>query len=249
VSDQRTAGPGATDFRERLYAKYVSGHQGVLDASRRNPTFTRDVIRRMPSDRAARVLEVGCGQGDLIALLRASGWTDVKGIDISEEQVQTARQRGVDNVVQADLFEFAEGHQGLHDVVIAMDVVEHFDRSQTLALFHALRLLLTPGGCLIIQTPNGASPFSGRIFWSDVTHGMQFTSRSLDQVCSAVGFATVTSFPQRPAVHGIVSAMRACIWRVVEGFLWLATAAETSQTRHLVLTQNLVAVARAPRGD
>lgn len=235
-----------TSYRQQLYARYVSDHQGVLDASRRYPTLERDVIGRLPLNKSARILDVGCGQGDLIALMRRHGWTNVRGIDISEEQVDTARRLGVPDVMQGDIYEYGPTHSANYDVVLAMDFVEHFDRGEALALFQALREMLAPGGCLIMQMPNGASPFSGRIFWSDVTHGMQYTDRSLSQLCAAAGFASVRSYPSRPAVHGFVSAMRAIIWRFVEGFLWLATAAETSRTRGLVLTQNLVAVARSP---
>lgn len=234
-------------FRERLYESYVSGHQGVLDASRRFPTMKRDVLARLPPDRSVRILDVGCGQGDLIGLIGAHGWNNVTGIDLSAEQVRTAQERGVGNVLQADLFEYEQANRAGYDVVLAMDLVEHFERSQTVDLFSALRGLLAPGGILIMQTPNGASPFSGRLFWSDITHGIQYTTRSLDQVCSAAGFAGVRAYGQRPAVHGFVSGIRAMIWRAIEAFLWIATVAETGQTRGLVLTQNLLAVASAPK--
>jgi 2-polyprenyl-3-methyl-5-hydroxy-6-metoxy-1,4-benzoquinol methylase len=233
-------------FREALYRRYVSGHQGILDASRRDPTLTRDVIARLPADRAASILDIGCGQGDMVALVRSYGWTEVVGVDISEEQVSAAAARGVPGVVHGDLFEHARVHPGTYDVVLAVDVVEHFDRDQALGVFESLRAMLKPGGCVIIQTPNGASPFSGRIFWSDVTHGMQYTNRSLAQICDAAGFAEVRSFPQRPAVHGFTSLVRAVVWRAIESTIWLAAAAETGRTRQHVLTQNLVAVARNP---
>jgi hypothetical protein len=87
--------------------------------------------------------------------------------------------------------------------------------------------MLAPGGSLILQTPNGASPFSGQIFWSDVTHGMQYTNRSLRQICAATGFLSVESFPTRPAIHGAASLLRAGLWGCVESILWLAAAAET----------------------
>jgi 2-polyprenyl-3-methyl-5-hydroxy-6-metoxy-1,4-benzoquinol methylase len=234
-------------FREPFYQRYVSGHQGVLDATRRHPTLKRDVIAHLPPDRLAAILDVGCGQGDLVQLIREHGWTNVVGVDTSAEQIEAARGRGVTGVAQADLFDYASSHLGKYDAVLAIDVVEHFDRSEVLHVFQTLHALLAPGGCLIIQAPNGASPFSGRIFWSDITHGMQYTSRSLRQICMAAGFDSVESSPQRPAVHGPISALRWVAWRMVEAFLVFATAAETGRTGRLVLTQNIVAVARRSR--
>ncbi len=231
-------------FRDRLYTSYVSQHQGVLESSGRFPTFERDVIARLPPAPSTRILDVGCGHGDLISLIRRHGWTEVSGIDISQEQVKMAARLGVTGVTCADIYEHAATHGHSYDVVLAMDVVEHFDRSEALKLFEALRSMLAPGGCLILQTPNGASPFSGQIFWSDVTHGMQYTNRSLRQICAATGFRSVESFPTRPAIHGAASLLRAGLWRCVESMLWLATAAETGNMRDLIFTRNLIAIAK-----
>lgn len=231
-------------FRDSLYDTYVSGHQGILDAARRYPTLHRDVLRRLPDQRSARVLDVGCGSGDLIALLRRSGWTDVSGIDVSREQVRLAVDRGVTGVRRADVHEYAATHPAEYEVILAIDVIEHFDRADVVQLFQGLRRMLTPDGLLILQVPNGASPFSGRVFWSDITHGMQYTHRSLRQVCAASGFSSVTSYASRPAVHGPKSASRAAAWRCVEACLWIASASETGQARGHIFTQNLVAVAR-----
>lgn len=233
----------STPFRQRYYERYVSQHQGTLEPARRYPVLKRDVVARLPSDRSARILDAGCGQGDLIALTQGLGWTNVTGVDTSAEQVDVARARGIAGVVQGDIFHFATAHPGEFDVVLAMDLLEHFDREDALKAFSSVRRMLAPGGYLILQVPNGMSPFSGRIYWSDITHGMQYTPVSLAQVCSAAGFDSVACFPVRPAVHGPISALRASVWRVIESFLWLAIAAETGQHRDLVLTQNLVAVA------
>jgi 2-polyprenyl-3-methyl-5-hydroxy-6-metoxy-1,4-benzoquinol methylase len=241
------ATPVTGTFRSQLYEKYVSEHQGVLDGARRYPTLKRDIVDRLyPASHASCILDVGCGQGDLIALLREHGWSNVRGIDISEEQVATAARLGVADVDCADVYEHAATHPHSYDVVLAVDVVEHFDRSDALQLFHALLSMLVPGGRLIMQTPNGASPFSGRIFWSDVTHGVQYTDRSLRQICGAAGFRSVDAFPTRPAVHGMTSLLRSLIWRAFESVLWLAAAAETGNTRGLIFTQNLIAVATSP---
>lgn len=202
------------------------------------------MIARLPAMKTVRILDMGCGQGDLVSLIRHRGWSDVTGVDISQEQVATARRLGVSGVLHADLHQYALDHKSEYDVVLAVDFVEHFDRADALDVFKALRGMLNSGGRLIMQMPNGASPFSGRIFWSDVTHGMQYTDRSLAQICKAAGFRSVTVFPQRPAIHGLTSFIRAMIWRGIESCIWLATATETSRVRGHVLTQNLVAVAQ-----
>lgn len=233
------------DPRARLYARYVTTHLDGGGTGAPEISLTRQVLPLLPAERASRILEVGCGSGALVGLLGRLGYHDVRGIDTSEEQVQLAHQRGLTQVQQADLREFLDSEDAVarFDVIVALDVLEHFTVVEILAVMDLIAGALRPGGRLIARTPNGASPFSGRYRYGDLTHGMAFTTSSLRQLLRTTGFRRWRFLPVSPEPHGPVSALRLAVWTVIAGAMKLALAAETGQLRGHIVTQNVMVCA------
>jgi 2-polyprenyl-3-methyl-5-hydroxy-6-metoxy-1,4-benzoquinol methylase len=50
-----------------------------------------------------KILDIGCGNGSLLAAAKEKGYTNVTGIDISPEQVEIANKLGVAEVRQGNL--------------------------------------------------------------------------------------------------------------------------------------------------
>lgn len=240
--------PTAEDFRARLYGSYVSGFKGTPDLRRADPDLTRHVVSRLPAQRDARILDLGCGPGHLVALMERNGYTHVLGIDASSEQVDQATAAGLSNVHQADAVEFLES-QPPFDAIVAVDVLEHFDQPGVLQMLDAIAAALRPGGRLIMRSPNAASPFFGRYRYGDFTHGTAFTATSVHQVLGATGFDQIEVFPTDPVPHGFLSLARSILWKGVASMLRVLLAIETGEVRGHVLTQNLVAVGRRAGAD
>jgi SAM-dependent methyltransferase len=238
-----STGNADAEFRERLYGSYVSGFTGTPERSGAAPDLRHHVISRLPADREARVLDLGCGSGQLVALLHREGYGRVVGIDASSEQVAEARANGLTGVRQADAFDFLESGE-VFDAIIAIDVLEHFDQPGVLRLLDAIAGALHPGGRLIFRSPNAGSPFFGRYRYGDLTHGTAFTASSVNQVLSATGFTDVEVFPTEPVPHGVVSFARLVLWKLITLVLSGYLAIESGEPRGHILTQNLVAVAR-----
>ncbi|RNC67637.1 MAG: class I SAM-dependent methyltransferase [Desulfuromonadales bacterium] len=105
-----------------------------------------DFLARVPG---RRVLEVGCGAGDLLRTLAERGYTG-EGIDLSAEAVVTARQ-------MVDPSRFRVGQRDIDDVeetfgvVIASEVLEHC--LDDVAFLRRLRRRTVPGGQLILTVP------------------------------------------------------------------------------------------------
>ena len=89
------------------------------------------------------------------------------------------------------------------DIIFLRDVLEHFcikDATKLLKLCHDN---LNSGGCVIIQVPNGMSPYMGSIYFSDITHKHAYTTNSLHQICSISGFSSFKSYPWRVPIHSV----------------------------------------------
>ncbi|MAE72256.1 MAG: hypothetical protein CME06_17535 [Gemmatimonadetes bacterium] len=96
-----------------------------------------------------RILEIGCGRGELAAMIREAGFRGYRGIDISASAVDVARGRMPDwrsRFSTGSAYDPADlGEE--YDVAIAVEVLEHLDD---------LRLLrqLRPGSWIIASVPN-----------------------------------------------------------------------------------------------
>jgi cyclopropane fatty-acyl-phospholipid synthase-like methyltransferase len=95
----------------------------------------------------ARVLDLGCGNGQKIARI-ADGF-DITGVDISEEQLRLARAELPDaKFVHADLAEL-DFPAGSFDAVTAFYSISHVPREEHAALFGKVASWLTPGGLFL----------------------------------------------------------------------------------------------------
>lgn len=233
-------------LRARLYESYATTHAGFDGAQATAFIYRRDIRPALPADMSQPVLDIGCGQGGLVSLLRIDGF-DAHGIDISPEQVAQAHVRGVPSVIQGDYHDFLAEHAGGLGAVIATDVLEHQQKDEVLATLDAVLKALRPGGLLIARVPNAVSPFGGRIRHGDFTHESSYTPTSVTQLCMAIGFADLRITECPPVVHGVTSLMRALVWKGFSGFFKLALAAETGVVRGNVVTQNMTFVASSPR--
>jgi 2-polyprenyl-3-methyl-5-hydroxy-6-metoxy-1,4-benzoquinol methylase len=230
-------------LRSRLYESYSSTHAGRGNATASALIYRRDIRPYLPANATGRrVLDIGCGQGELVRLLSADRF-DARGVDISPEQVAIARTSGLGQVEQGDFHDYLAASPGSWDAVIATDVLEHMGRSELLSTFDDIHAGLRPGGMFLARVPNAVSPTGGHVMYSDVTHETWFTRRSVAQLAAVAGFATVRTLACPPPAHGVTSAVRALVWTAVSGLVKLALAAETGQLRGHIVTQNLTFVA------
>lgn len=239
--------------RDRLYARYISAHQHDAPTRRRDaPRKTaeawiqRYVVRRLPPSLDAQILDAGCGAGEVVEFLRATGYRHVRGVDVSKEQVARAHERGIEGIELGDLRDHLRSNEATYDVIAALDVLEHFEPAEVLTVLDLVAAALRPEGMFLASVPNGCSPFMGRYRYGDFTHGTAFTDRSLSQLLRTVGMREMCFLPVNPVPHGTLSSMRFAIWQVIAALLKFSLAVETGVVRGHLVTQNIVVVARCP---
>jgi SAM-dependent methyltransferase len=116
--------------------------------------YYHDTVHRIIESVAlpgTRVLDVGCGLGDLVARLDAMGCRSV-GIDVSPRTIERAKARHPGADVRVVDIERDALPEGPFDVVVFADVVGHVDDVQR--TFERVHRLLAPGGRVIVTYYN-----------------------------------------------------------------------------------------------
>jgi 2-polyprenyl-3-methyl-5-hydroxy-6-metoxy-1,4-benzoquinol methylase len=233
-----------------LYRRYRTTH---LDHAKPTPSVERfrltlPTLKKrygslLPADRQASILEIGCGNGHFLWFLKELGYRNVRGVDLSPEQVETAQLLGITEASVGDLHEELNRTGQALDLIVARDVLEHFSAEAAIQTLEACRRALRPHGAVLIHLPNGGSPFFGRVRYGDLTHETCYTTRSLAQLFRIAGFERYLSMEDVIAVTDAKSLFRLCAWKVTRLAYRFALFSELGRSEEQVLTQNLIAVA------
>ena len=141
-----------------------------------------------------RVLDVGCGRGIMLALLKRAGW-EVVGTQVSKNAAAYARDTLGIEVIEGDLHA-AQFPSGSFNVVTLYQVLEHLPNPS--AYLNEIHRLLKPGGWFILDVPN-AGGFEARHFgcawlgWDPPRHLYHFTPEVLTAAAERRGFRVVTT--------------------------------------------------------
>ncbi|HEY3875100.1 MAG TPA: class I SAM-dependent methyltransferase [Candidatus Kapabacteria bacterium] len=250
-------------YRTVLYDKYVSAFKSEnasLSESELSHYFEWCDARYYPHlesvPKSAAILELGCGHGRMLAYLRQKGFTNVSGIDLSEEQIALARKNNLD-AETADVFEFlnktsaALSRRGSiahdagngYDCIIAIDFVEHFTREELFRLFEGMHGAMNPNGMILVQTVNGEGLFPHQIAHGDLTHETILSPGSMSQLLRAIGFRNPAFFECAPLVKGLSGILRTIAWRAIRFSANLIRKIEAGKTQS-VWTENFITVAK-----
>jgi SAM-dependent methyltransferase len=183
------AAPGRAAFAPALDAYKYVGFEDQFRGSR------EVILQRLESylpyfEKAADVLDVGCGRGEFLELLKARG-VGARGLDLNHEMVEVCRARGLD-VAEADVVSYLEG---LPDAslggLFAAQVVEHLQPEYLLRFLELAHHKLRPGAPIVLETLNPAcwvAFFDS--FIRDITHVWPLHPDTLRYLVLASGFTT-----------------------------------------------------------
>ena len=130
------------NYRDRIYVNYASNFQDAGE------TFDEHASQRwgmsygyylrgwLPVSKDANIAEVACGGGRLLNFFKRKGYDRLWGVDLSPQQVKLARQV-VPNVTEGDAIQFLESHPREFDLIVGLDIIEHFHKPEVLRFLDA----------------------------------------------------------------------------------------------------------------
>ena len=141
-----------------------------------------DLIRRkIPLSPGARILEIGCGTGHNLMMLKRFGSVD--GIEIDPAARAIASSRLGHQVKDAPLPALTGIETRAYDLVALLDVLEHVEEDREALASIAERL--KPGGKILITVP--AHPWMWSAHDEVNHHKRRYTRKSLVEVIEAAG--------------------------------------------------------------
>jgi SAM-dependent methyltransferase len=169
-----------------VYALFEERFRGSPEEIARGQRFYLEFLRDLPGP----VLDVGCGRGEFLGLLRAAG-LEASGIESNPVSVEACRQAG-HAVDSGDAFALlARRPSGQLGAVVAFQVVEHWPPEAIFRFLQEARRVLAPGGVLIAETINADSLSALRAFWLDPTHVRPVPAEGLRFLAEAAGWTDV----------------------------------------------------------
>ncbi|MGD9696632.1 MAG: class I SAM-dependent methyltransferase [Thermoleophilia bacterium] len=167
------------------YLAFEARFRGSEETVRARQEIYRDLL----ADRR-RVVDIGCGRGELVGLLGEAG-VSAYGVEMNEDFIEMGRAKGLE-IVRGDVLGHLDSlEQGAVDAVVMSHVVEHLAPSVVSRAVSAIHDKLPDGGLLVMETPNPESLIAGSVnFHRDPTHLRPVHPETLAFICESAGFAT-----------------------------------------------------------
>jgi len=197
----------AFDFSERDF--------GIVHKIRSRLEAKRLLEYCGPLPEGARILDVGCGDGFHLSLLREYGnktWV-LEGIDLDKRAIDAAKRLELN--VHFGSVETLGLEQNSYDLIYTLQTVEHVERPDE--VLSAIHRLLKPGGRLVIVTDNTDSIDFGlfkQSYWGGYhfpRHLNLFNKASLTRLAEKVGFTVAKLTTQVSPVNWVYSIHNALV--------------------------------------
>jgi SAM-dependent methyltransferase len=183
------AAPATSSSVETLSHKYVGFEDAFRGSSADIQARLRDYVPTFAG--GSDVLDIGCGRGEFLALLRDGG-ISARGIDLNDAMVAVCREKGFD-ATKADALSYLRGvPTGSLGGLFAAQVVEHLEPAYLTRLLEAAFEALRPGAPIVLETINPACWFAFfESYVRDITHVRPLHPDTLKFLLIASGFQQI----------------------------------------------------------
>ncbi len=230
------------NWRKQLYENYSTyKNKQNINTKKDCSYFKKTLLNHLPEDKNISIIDLAAGHGGLLYCLKKTGYNNIKGVDISKEEVKIAKENNIE-VIENDIIKFLRETDEQFDVIFMMDILEHFNRQEFFDVLNFVYKKLNKNGKLIAQVPNASGIFGMRIRYGDITHETCFTHNSIIQSMGAIGFKKTNIFEVQPIKKGLKGFIRNLLWNLFVLPFRIIFYLETGRKKSY-LTQNLSFIA------
>ncbi|MEP7063557.1 MAG: class I SAM-dependent methyltransferase [Betaproteobacteria bacterium] len=177
---------GAIEWTALAFAEKFRGSVDEIEV--RLQVYLPDILAARARTANAIVIDVGCGRGDWLDVLRRNG-VDAIGIDESPQVVEICVTAGLNARVGNAMAALRSQPDASAAAITAFHIVEHMPYAAVAALIMEAHRVVRPGGVLMIETPNCENLVVGaNTFWLDPTHVRPYPLALLEFMISQAGF-------------------------------------------------------------
>lgn len=185
---------------EALRVRFEEEFRGSREEIKRRLRVYLPRLAEMRLSTGARpmVLDLGCGRGEWLELLREAG-VEAEGVDHNRALVAGCVERGL-KAHEADAIEYLRGLPADSvNAVTAFHLIEHLPFPELFTLLNETIRVLKPGGLAIFETPNPANVLVGsERFYFDPTHQRPLPTQLARFLAEGCGFSEVEIMPLHP---------------------------------------------------
>lgn len=184
---------------DALYLAFEDRYRGSREEiKKRLRVYLPHVIQAGVGTAEKPILDLGCGRGEWLELLKENGCT-VRGVDLNVSALAVCRKLGLD-VVEADIMtclrSLPDRSQGM---VTGFHIIEHLPMPMVLELMSELHRVLHEGGLVVLESPNPANIQVGACnFYLDPTHLRPLPSGLTVFLMEYAGFTDVRALYLQP---------------------------------------------------
>lgn len=193
VSAPAPAEPGlSTAEMEAFFSAFDEGLRGsAAEIAAGLRGYLPDLHAVGAGSEARPVLDLGCGRGTWLQVLRDDGIV-ARGIDLNRALVNAARADGLDAQVDDALSVLRGTADGSLGAITAFHLAEHLPFETLYAVVAEAHRTLAAGGLLLMETPNPENGYVGtHTFYHDPTHGNPLTPALMHFLADYHGYAEI----------------------------------------------------------
>jgi O-antigen chain-terminating methyltransferase len=183
---------------DAFYVSFEDRYRGTREDIKNRQAVYLPHARTAAETTGADLVDIGCGRGEWLELLRENGLT-ASGIDLNRIMIEECHSRGL-NATLGDAIEILKTRPDRSlGAVTGFHIIEHIPFDVLVTLFDEVLRVLKPGGMVLFETPNPANLLvAAERFYMDPTHLNPLPSDLVSFIAMARGFSRVEVLELHP---------------------------------------------------